>query len=148
MIGSVVTIAVFTAGLTSALTIKHLQGAVHGISDLSVVHVGAVAGTSTEDTLARMRISYRKFSSPLDGLLALRAREIDAFVYDRPLLAWLIRERYASSIELIDTTFEPQEYAFAVPSQSTLRKGLNVAMLGAIRSEWWDQTTFRYLGAR
>ena len=52
MIGSIVTIAVFTASITSTLTIKHLQGAVHGVSDLATVHVGAIAGTSTEDTFS------------------------------------------------------------------------------------------------
>jgi hypothetical protein len=70
MIGSIVVIAVFTAGITSVLTIKHLQGAVHGSGDLSAVRVGAVAGASTESTLSRMQIKYRKFSSPQDGLKA------------------------------------------------------------------------------
>jgi hypothetical protein len=48
-------------------TIKHLQGAVHGSGDLSAVRVGAVVGASTESTLSRMQIKYRKFSSPQDG---------------------------------------------------------------------------------
>jgi polar amino acid transport system substrate-binding protein len=147
MIGSIVVIAVFTAGITSVLTIKHLQGAVHGSSDLSAVRVGAVVGTSTESTLSRMQIKYRKFSSPQDGLKALRARRLDAFVYDKPLLAWTIRQNFASSVELIDTTFEPQEYAFAVPIDSPLRKSVGVAILAAIHSDWWEQTTARYLGA-
>ncbi|HMG78073.1 MAG TPA: transporter substrate-binding domain-containing protein [Xanthobacteraceae bacterium] len=148
MIGSIVTIAVFTAGITSALTIKHLQGAVRGISDLSAVRVGAVAGTATENTLSRMQIRYRTFANPQDGLNALRARRLDALVYDKPLLAWLVRQNFASSIELIDATFEPQEYAFAVPINSPLRKSVGVAILEAIHSEWWEATTFRYLGAR
>jgi ABC-type amino acid transport substrate-binding protein len=148
MIGSIVVIAVFTAGITSVLTIKHLQGAVHGSSDLSAVRVGAVAGTSTESTLSRMQITYRKFSSPQDGLKALRARRIDAFVYDKPLLAWIIRQNFSSSVELLETIFEPQEYAFAVPINSPLRKSVGVAILAAIHSDWWEQTTSRYLGAR
>jgi polar amino acid transport system substrate-binding protein len=44
MIASIITIAVFTASITSVLTIKHLQGEVHGVSDLSAARVGAVAG--------------------------------------------------------------------------------------------------------
>jgi hypothetical protein len=59
MIGSIVVIAVFTAGITSVLTIKHLQGAVHGSGDLSAVRVGAVVGASTESTLSCMQIKYR-----------------------------------------------------------------------------------------
>jgi polar amino acid transport system substrate-binding protein len=147
MIGSIVTIAVFTASVTSVLTIKHLQGTVHEVNDLSSVRVGAIAGTSTEDTLSHLRIGYRTFATPEDGLKALRARSIDAFVYDKPLLAWLIRQNFSSSIELVDKTFDVQDYAFALPSGSPLRKAVNVAVLDARRSEWWEQTTFQYLGS-
>ncbi|MGB6662870.1 MAG: transporter substrate-binding domain-containing protein [Xanthobacteraceae bacterium] len=148
MIASIITIAVFTASITSVLTIRHLQGDVHDVSDLSSVRVGAVAGTSTEDTLSHLRIAYRTFPTPQDGLKALRSRSIDAFVYDKPLLAWLIRQSFSSSVELIDKTFDVQDYAFALPSGSQLRKAVNVAVLDARQSDWWEQTTFRYLGSK
>jgi polar amino acid transport system substrate-binding protein len=148
MIGSIVTIAVFTASITSTLTIKHLQGTVHGVSDLAIVRVGAIAGTSTEDTFNRLRINYRRFGTLQDGLDALRAHELEAFVYDKPLIAWAIQQSYSSSIELVDATFASQEYAFALPTNSRLRKELDVAILDAIHSGWWDQTIFRYLGSR
>ncbi len=148
MIASVVIIAVFTASITSVLTIKHLQGAVHGVSDLSAVRVGVLSGTSTEDTLSAMRVTYRKFATLPEGLQALRAHKLDAFVYDKPLLAWGVQQGFSSSIVLVDATFEPQEYAFAIPGNSPLRKTLDVAILDAIHSTWWEQTTFRYLGSR
>ena len=139
MIVSIVAIAIFTASITSVLTIRHLQGSVHEVADLSSVRVGAVAGTSTEDTLSRFRITYRKFATPEDGLKALREHTLDAFVYDKPLLAWIIRERFSSSIELIDATFASQEYAFAMPIDRPLRKVVNVAIL--------DRDTERLVGA-
>ncbi len=83
-----------------------------------------------------------------DGLNALRTRRIDAFVYDKPLLAWAIQQRYSSSIELVDATFDPQEYAFVLPRNSPLRNALDVAILNSVHSDWWDQTIFRYLGSR
>jgi polar amino acid transport system substrate-binding protein len=148
MVGSIVTIAIFTASVTSSLTIKHLQGRVHEVNDLSSVRVGAVAGTSTEDTLSMLRISYRKFATPEDGLKALRARSLDAFVYDKPLLAWIIHQQFSSSIELIDTTFETQNYAFALPSNSLLEKAINVAILQAVQGDWWQPNVFRYIGSQ
>lgn len=147
MVGSIIAIAIFTASVTSSLTVRHLQGKVHEVSDLASARVGAVAGTSTEGTLSMMRIAYRKYDTPDDGLKALRAHALDAFVYDKPLLSWIIRQQYSSSIELIDTTFETQEYAFALPGNSPLEKPLNVAILGAIESDWWQPTVFRYVGS-
>ena len=37
MVGSIIAIAVFTAGITSALTVRQLQGNVQGVTDLSQV---------------------------------------------------------------------------------------------------------------
>jgi ABC-type amino acid transport substrate-binding protein len=147
MVASIAAIAVFTASITSLLTIRHLRGTVHGTSDLSSARVGAVAGTSTEDTLSRMRIGYIKFATPKEGLKALHEHSLDAFVYDKPILAWLVRQDFASSIELLDTTFEQQEYAFALPINARLTKSINVTALDAIRSDWWQKTNFRYLGS-
>jgi ABC-type amino acid transport substrate-binding protein len=147
MVGSIIAIAVFTAGITSALTVRHLQGTVQNVADLSAVRVGAVSGSSTVDTLTRMRVSYDGFANAKDGLQALRQGEIDAFVYDKPLLAWFVNQDFRSTIQLLDVTFEPQHYAFALPNNSQLRKPLSIAILNAVRSNWWDQMLFQYLGS-
>ncbi len=120
----------------------------HEVGHLASARVGAVAGNSTEDALLRLRISYKIFATPEDDLKALRAHSIDAFVYDKPLLGWMIRQNFSSSIELIDVTFDSRNYAFALPSNSQLRKSVNVAVVDAIRTDWWKKTTFRYLGSR
>ncbi len=148
MVISIVAIAVFTAGLTSTLTARKLQGAVQNVSDLTSVRVGTVSGTATTDTLARMRIAHRDFGTASDGLKALRDGKIDAFVHDKPLLAWIIARDYSSSIRLLEFTFEPQNYGFALPNNSPLRKSIDFALLNAVQSDWWHATLFRYLGER
>jgi ABC-type amino acid transport substrate-binding protein len=148
MVASIIAIAVFTAGITSALTVRQLQGNVQGVTDLSQVKVGAVKGSSTEEALARIRVGFTPYTNARDGLQALRNRRIDAFVYDRPLMAWIANQDFRSSVQLIDATFDPQNYAFALPAGSPLRKPLNVAILQAAQSRWWDDTLFRYLGSR
>jgi polar amino acid transport system substrate-binding protein len=148
MVISIVAIAVFTAGITSALTTRQLRGTIHGIADLSSVHVGVIAGTSAEDTLDRLRIAHRGFANLQDGIKALQAGKIDALVHDKPLLAWAIRETLSSSLELVEATFGPQNYAFVIPEQSPFRKKLDIAILGAIHGEWWDHMLFQYLGVK
>ena len=148
MVVSIIVIAVFTAGLTSALTARKLQGTVQNVRDLTSIRVGTVSETSTTDTLARMRIAHRDFATVPAGLKALRDGEIDAFVHDRSLLAWTIAQENSSSVRLLDITFEPQTYGFALPNNSSLRKSLNLALLNAAQSDWWHATLFRYLGER
>lgn len=148
MVGSIIAIAVFTAGITSALTVRKLQGTVHGAADLSAVRVGSVAGTSGEATLAQLSVKPVPFANAKEGLTALRAGQIDAFVYDKPLLAWTVNHDFGSSIQLLEATFDSQNYAFAVPANSPLRKPLGIAILDAVQSRWWDEILFRYLRYR
>jgi ABC-type amino acid transport substrate-binding protein len=146
MVTSVIAIAVFTAGITSTLTTKRLHGMVNSVADLSSIKVGVPAGTSSETGLSRLRIVHSVWPSPQEGLNALRRGKIDAFVYDRPLLAWLIRQQGLSSIDLTDLMLEPQRYAIALRPNSRLRKPLNVAMLEVVETDWWRDTLFRYVG--
>jgi ABC-type amino acid transport substrate-binding protein len=108
--------------------------------------VGAIAGTETTDYLGREHIAYRSFADAEAGLSALEAGRIDALVYDRPLLLWLVRERYSDSLRVLNASFDPQYYAIALPEGSKLRVPIDLALLDVVRSEWWQETVSGYLG--
>ena len=146
MVVSVIAIAVFTAGLTSALTTRRLQGTVTRVADLASVKVGVVQGTAAEDRLAQLRIRFETVPNIQQGFSKLRRQQLDALVYDRPILAWLIQQGHASSIDLADVTFGPQDYAIALKNGSDLRKRVDIALLEAVQSDWWKETLVRYLG--
>ena len=146
MIASIIVIAVFTAGITSTLTKRELQGMVHDMNDLRSTRVGAPAGSAPADYLDHQRISYRGFGGPQEGLKALQAGAIDAFVYDRPLLTWLVLRDFSSTLRMLDITFDNQNYAIALPKGSPLRDVINLPLLEETESDWWQQTLFQYLG--
>ena len=125
MVTSVIVIASFTAALTSQLTLNQLHGAVQGEADLPSVLVGAIAGTETTDYLRRQYIAYRTFADVEAALLALKEGQIDALVYDRPLLLWLVRERYSELLRVLNATFDPQDDAIALPQGSKLKQAAN-----------------------
>ena len=146
MITSVIVFASLTAALTSQYTLKHLRGPVNGKADLQYARVGAIAGTETTEYLGREHISYQVFANAEEALLALHTSKIDALVYDRPLLLYLVNERFRGSLRVLDATFDPQTYAIALPLGSELRTPINLALLDAIRSDWWRETLSEYLG--
>ena len=148
MVVSIIALAVFTAGVTSALTTRQLQGLVNNAGDLGKVRVGAVQGSATIDYLVGQRIRYHSFASPQDGLKAMADKRIDAFVYDKPLLAWIVLQDFSSSAEMLEAVFDPQNYGIALPLGSPLRRELDITLLETIRSDWWKQTLFRYLGEK
>jgi ABC-type amino acid transport substrate-binding protein len=119
---------------------------VNGEADLRYVRVGAIAGTETTEYLGHERIAYQVFTDAEAGLSALHKGRIDALVYDRPLLLWLVKQHFSGSLRVLDGTFDPQAYAIALPQGSELRTPINVALLDAIGSDWWRETLFAYLG--
>jgi ABC-type amino acid transport substrate-binding protein len=98
--------------------------------------------------LDRQRIAYRRFPSLQAGLKALQAHAIDAYVYDKPLLTWLVLQDYSTSLCALDITFDTQNYAIALPKGSALGEILNAPLLEQTESEWWEQTLYQYLGRK
>ena len=145
MVASVVTIAVFIAGITSALTTQRLQGVVRNTADLRAIRVGAVGGSSTIDFLGANNVGFEGYGMPAQGLRALKSGRIDAFVYDRALLTWTIKQDFPE-LEVLPLTLDSQSYAIALPLDAPLRVALDVALLDTLRSEWWTRTRLRYLG--
>jgi ABC-type amino acid transport substrate-binding protein len=149
MIASVIAVAVFTAGVTSALTQREMQGIVHDTNDLRHVRVGAVANSPTVSYLDRERISHQTFPTAVDALKALEANDLDAFVYDKPLLTWLVLRDFAPKLRVLEIVLEREHYAIALPKLSTpLHRLINGALLEETETDWWDQTIFQYLGKK
>ena len=146
MVVSIITIAVFTASVTSALTTRQIRGLVNGVEDLPIVRVGAVNGSATTAFLDTERIRHRDFQNVQDGLKALEAGAIDAFVYDKPLLTWTVGQHFSSNLQVLDVVFDPQNYGMAMPQGSPYRETIDIAILEAIQGEKWKKTLFRYLG--
>jgi polar amino acid transport system substrate-binding protein len=146
MIASVVTIAVFTAGITSSLTKRELQGSVLNQEDLSAVRVGAIPGSAGEGYLIRRHITHRSYANPNDGLRAVQSDQIDAFVHDRPIMSWIILQDFASTVRILDASFAEQNYAVAFPKGSALRSSVDLGILKSVEEDWWRETVLRNLG--
>lgn len=129
MFASVALLASFTAGITSALTMENMGGAVHGPEDLHKVRTGVMRDSAADEELVASHIGVRRFDSVVDGLRAVIGGEIDAFVHDQPILQYYRHKGYTGSVRVLPVFFDPQLYGFAFPRGSALRKAVNVAML-------------------
>ena len=110
--------------------------------DLRSLRVGVVDGTSTVNFLDHQRIAHRVFANAPAGLNAVQTGSIDAFVYDCPLLSWIVKKDFAN----LQVLGDQQNYAIALPSGSGLRSPLDIVLLESVASEWWAQVLDRYLG--
>jgi polar amino acid transport system substrate-binding protein len=146
MFVSIIIISGFTAAITASLTVSELGSVVKGPQDLINVRVGAIPGTTSFEYLEKNHLSFQKFASVEEGLDALNRGRIDAFVYDSPVLRYIIKRNFPASLMVLPQTFEQQNYGIALPNGSPLREPINRILLKEIREKDWQDVLYRYLG--
>jgi polar amino acid transport system substrate-binding protein len=143
---SVALIAMFTATLTSHLTARELSGLVRDAADLHHVRVGTVRNAVAVGYLDREGIRHQDFATIEDGLQALAGGQLDAMVFGRPILAWLVRHDHPNELQVLGLNLDPLNYAIALPLDGPLRRNLNITLMDTMRSSWWREVVRRYLG--
>lgn len=135
MLASVIIIASVTATIASSLTIERLDARIHGPEDLHRFEVGVIAGTTGEAHLREEKIVARSFDDAAAALDALARGELDALVWDAPLLRAELAARASSErgLELVPGVFQRQDYAIAVGEGSELREAINRVLPEQVR---------------
>lgn len=145
MLAALVLTSLFTAHVTSLLTVDRLGSAVSSAQDLPRVRVGAVRDAASIGTLEALGVRPRLFADIPDGLAAVARGDVDAFVHDAPLLAWAAG-RSAEAVTITPILFDLQDYAIVLPEGSALREPVNRAMLEVMASDRWPAMRQRWLG--
>jgi polar amino acid transport system substrate-binding protein len=146
MFAALILTAVFTAHLTSSLTVDRIAGPVSSVADLPRARVGVVGNSASNAYFERHSIRTHAFEDSLSGLEALAANQIDAFVHDEPILRYQIIENYPGRLRLLAQVFEPQDYGIVLPSGSPWREQVNQALLKVRDSDRWSEIRRQYLG--
>ena len=146
MFTAIIIISSFTAAIASSLTLSQFSHAVEEPGDLRNVQVGTVPNSTSAEHLHAQHISARLYDSPAAALAALAAGEIEAFVYDAPILRYLVNSGDGASVEVLPGTFQEQYYAIAFPSGSALLEPVNRSLLEQTDAPAWQDVLYRYLG--
>jgi ABC-type amino acid transport substrate-binding protein len=147
MLSGILVVSAFTASITSALTVGQLRSRLSGPGDLPRVRVATVSDSTSQSYLQSRHIRFEKFAELPDALSALDEGQVDAVVYDAPLLRYQALQDHPRA-SVLNATFETQDYAIAMPSGSPLREQVNQALLRVISQRWWEETLRDYLGQR
>lgn len=145
MFTAILIISTFTGMIASSLTADRLSLSIEKPSDLARVVTATVADTASAGWLTERGVGFQSVDSVVAGLAALASGEIEALVYDRPLLQYLVNQQQ-QYIELVPGSFGRQDYGIALPSGSDLREPLNQVLLHYLDSDAWEGTLTRYLG--
>ncbi len=129
MLGGIGLTSFITATLASALTIGSLNNSVNGISDLKATNLGTIEGSSAEAFLKKSGYNIIGYKDLDKSVVGLESKKISAIVFDSPVLLYYNSIHQGKNLEIAGEIFEKQDYGFALPLGSPLRKEVNSVIL-------------------
>lgn len=141
-------LAFVTARATSVLTVAELESDIASVADLPGKAVGTVEETATFDFLRDEvgvgPVGYDTLEEALDDLAA---ENIDAVMFDAPVIAYALTTDYQSSnLRLIDNTVGRDPYGIALPPGSELTELVNQTVIEIDRDGTLDDLLRKWFG--
>ena len=146
MFASLLMVSAVIAGVASTLTLAKSQPLISGPEDLSKARIASIKNSSSDQYLEHHQLKRDYYPTVLEGLKAIDRGEVDAMVYDDPLLKYLTENHFKNKLVVVDKLFELQQYGIAFPEGSPLREPVNRVMLDIISREEWQRVLRHYFG--
>jgi ABC-type amino acid transport substrate-binding protein len=146
MFVGLVAVALFTATVTSVLTVRSLHGTVQRPADLFHVRLGAIAGGAGATYLADHHAMFQAFDDYPSALAALAAGHVDAVAANMAVLRYEVSRAWQGTLRISPMVLEPVRYAIGLPHHSPLRESIDSTLLHIIAQDSWLQLERQYLG--
>lgn len=146
VVTSLILIAQFTAAVTASLTVHQLHGSIHSASDLPGKRIATVRGTTGAEYLARKRLTSVEVAHIDDAYPLLEAGQVDAIVFDAPVLLYYAATEGRGSVQVVGPTLKDEYYGIALPIGSSLRKPINEALLEMMQDGTYTEAHNRWFG--
>lgn len=146
VVASLFGVSIFVARITAAMTVTALTSTIDSINDLDRRRVGSVAGSTASLFLDGREVRHSAYPGFAEMIAAFEAGEVEALVFDGPLLQYYLMRSPQSDAYLLDRVFRSEDYGIALPTGSPLRESINQAILqlresgeyGALVEDWFD----------
>lgn len=146
MFASIVLISSFTAAITTSLTVGQLRRSIHSLEDLRGRPVVTLKDSTSSTFLDAERVEHTTSSSLNEALKLVQNQQVEAIVYDVPILQHALRSPQGAGLQLLPIRFARQDYGLALPDGSPYRERWNRIILSLIESPEWQTVLDSYLG--
>lgn len=130
--------------ITTSLTVAELEDEITNVSELNKMKVGTIDGSASSCFLKKNGVKYISYESAVEAFDAINDKELDAFVYDEPILRYLGGKNKYNKIEVGDKEFYEQRYGFAVKRNSGLDDKINPFIMNEVTSDRWETILDKY----
>lgn len=145
VVSSLFVVSLFVASITASLTVEAISGSIQSLDDLRGRRVGTTQGSTASLFLNERDVSHTGYGTFTDLMDAFEAEELDAVVFDGPILEYYLIQSPGLEAYLLDRLFRSEDYGIAFAQGSDLREPINRALLRlteageyqALRQEWF-----------
>lgn len=137
-------VSFFVANITTAMTLRALDDQIDSISDLEGLEVATTLGSTSSAFLSQREVPHQTFFDFSALLWAFEDGELDAVVFDSPILAYYVANEGRGVGRLVDRVFRPEDYGIALPQGSPWREPINLALLRLQESGAYDELYLKW----
>jgi polar amino acid transport system substrate-binding protein len=145
VVSSLFLVSLFVAQITATMTINAIQSSVNSVNDLYGRRIGTTTGSTAAAFLDRRDLHYDGFPDFSTLIAAFERDDLDAVVFDAPILAYYIHRSGHGRSQLAGAAFLRENYGIALPTGSPLAEQINQDLLKlrengtyeAIRQKWF-----------
>ena len=148
VVSSLFIVSIFVAQITTVMTVEAIQSKITGVNDLYEKRVGTIQGSTADQFLDRREVTAMRYEQLESMYAALENGELDAVVFDAPILAWYAQTRGAGKFKLVGNNLVPENYGIILPSGSELREQINRSLLTLRENGTYDAIYRDWFGAR
>ena len=147
VISSLFIVSILVVQITAALTISAIQSNIDSINDLEGRPVGTIDGSTSAAYIDQRGIGFRGYSDQQVMLADFEADELDAVVFDGPILAYYVRTKSDGNAQLLERVYKPENYGMVFPTSSNLREDVDQAMLRLREDGTYNELLIKWFGA-
>ncbi len=148
VVSSLFIVSVFTARIASVMTVDAISTNVNSISDLYGKTVGTIDNSTAASFLVRREIEFTGYPGLTDMLTAFENKELDAVVFDAPILSYFASHEGRKIATMTGGIFLRENYGIVFPTGSPLVEEVNQALLALREDGTYDEIYRKWFGMR
>lgn len=141
MFGGLLFISGLTASIASSLTVNQLNNNPDGFNEFKERPVGTIKNSSSNNFLKEHFFKdIQLYSGVFEGLESLRDGDVEAFMYDEPILKYRIqKDSTLRKLQVLPVKFDVQFYAFGLAKDKIeLEQTISQRILEIMETQEWE----------
>ncbi|WP_420861625.1 transporter substrate-binding domain-containing protein [Algirhabdus cladophorae] len=139
-------VSIFVANITAMMTVSAIEGSINSVQDLEGRSVGTIGQSTAAGYLDAREVDYASFDTSESLLAAFGAKQLDAVVFDAPILAYYANTEGRGTATLVGSAFKSENYGFILPTGSALREPINQSLLRLREDGTYDTLLRKWFG--